>query len=156
MTVADFAEKYELSVRSIYIRRHVGTMGKNLFKEKDNLLCVDEKAILKRTAFRRKVWLESHERFYFLTKHLSTLELCTLLAKIEGDATRQKIYQWNTWIAVDLFSIQDNSIVNYRVNDKAWKFYRYTGWIIQMLFRTAKIPTNKRKLDKLIERGYEK
>ena len=147
MSINDFSDKYKVSAGAIYVGKHNGSLSSNAFKAQYNSLFVDEEYFIRRERFKRKVWLESHDMFYFLTKHLSILEVASMLSEFSG-----KKSNWSSWMNGPLFQIDDTSIINCKVNSKAWEFYRIARWIIRRLFVKARVPVSKRDITILLER----
>ena len=148
--VAVFAEKHNVLLNSIYVKRSIGVLPKSIFKKipKDGLY-IDENYINRRNAFKKKVWLESHNNYYFLTKNFSPYYLSKMLNII--DPTKS-IDNWNNFMSRYLFSVVDRSYLTYKIKDTLYKFYRYTRWIIQIAFRKLNIPMEKRDILVLIDR----
>jgi len=148
--VAVFAEKHNVLLNSIYVKRCESILPKSIFKKipKDGLY-IDENYINRRNAFKKKVWLESHNNYYFLTKNFSPYYLSKMLNITNPSIS---IDNWNNFMSRYLFSVVDRSYLACRIKKTLYRFYRYTRWIIQMAFRKLKIPVKNRDIMVLIDR----
>jgi len=129
----------------------VGTLPISVFKEglKRGQRLINEEFFIRRREFKKKVWLESHDMYYFLTKHNTRLDLARLLHKVDVSIT---VETWNSFLAVTLFLLQRDDVMSYNVNGLMWKFYRYARWLIRALFIKVEVPPNKRDLSILLDR----
>lgn len=144
LRVDDFAYRYEVSVSNVYVKKSEGLIAPYAFsKNSGGSVYVNEDFFLRRKEFKKKVWLQSHDMYYFLTKHLSDTAVSKLLNKIDNSISYES---WNTFLATALFSNSITSILSYQVNDLAWKFYRYARWLIRAIFIKAGIPPKNRDI----------
>jgi len=130
--VGEFCDKYNCSINSIHAGKFNGRYPPSVFKFLTaRILLINENWFLRRVLFVRKVWLEAHDAYYFLTKHLSIFELSTLLCKIDDSKT---VESWNVFFNKSLFSPLNDNIVNVFMSMALYKFHRHSRWLIRGLF----------------------
>jgi hypothetical protein len=143
MILEDFCETFNVSRNNVTTQASTGKLPQNLLVGK----FINEKVLHVRKDFQQKIWIKSHENYYFLSKHIQDADIAYLLS-----LTGQTKNFWQQFINDDLFATLNGSITNYRVTGTMWKFYKYTCWVIQHIFKLVGIPRNKRNLSILIER----
>ena len=128
----DFAEKHGFSVAIIYTDKHNGKIPESAFSiNNDGHYLIDENFFIRRLDFRRRLWLESHDNFYFLTKYISPWELAKILNRVDPSYS---VDSWNVFMASRLFATLPTSVTIFKTPTSLYNFYRYTRWIIRGLF----------------------
>jgi len=134
LSAAVFSEKYKLSKNIV----HLAYYEKNpQIKKIDGKLYVDEKALLRRVEFRKRIWNKAHDNYYAITEYVSESQLYNFLSRMFGDSKRG----WIQFLAYDLFSMAniEKSILSYKINNKLWMFYRFTTALIRMVLRRERL-----------------
>ena len=125
-----FSERYELSKGSLDVAHH----NKHPFVKKiAGTLYVDEKALIRRREFYKKVWNKAQENYYRINEFVPDPKLYTFLAKVlDGSAN-----SWLQFLKYGLFSVafNDKSILSYQISNRLWTFYRASTFIIRRLLR---------------------
>lgn len=131
ITAKDFTEMYSLSKDVVYINKRV--TDTEHIKKFNNSVYVNHKALLKRREFYHRVWLEATDNYYLLTDGGSQFKLAKVLSKYLG-GTQQN---WTVWMDTTLFStaFMDRSLLEYKVLEKLWNFWRFTKWMIRIIKR---------------------
>jgi len=146
----EFIEKHDVNLNVLYVNK-----GKNFYpdavflKQAKRKMLIDENFFIKRCVFKKKVWNESHDFYFFLTRHISNLQLARLLYKIDK---KHSVHSWNNFLAVTLFGLRREDILSYKVEGLTMKFYRYSRWLIRALFVKVGIPLEKRDIKVLLNR----
>lgn len=149
ISVEDFGEKYEQDPNYIYVMRYNGVIPDEvLVKKSSRRSLVDESYFVRRKEFKKRIWNESHDNFYFLTKHLASFQLALLLHKVDPLVSRDT---WNSFISVTLFSFGNDSIFSYKPSMLQWKFWRYSRWLIRAAFVLVDVKPINRDIDVLLE-----
>ena len=146
--VLEFADKYDTHTDNIYVKKHNRALPSFIFKKDRVGLLIDEEFFVRRIKFRKKIWLKSHDNYYFITKNIPYSCLSRYLHIINPSVS---IDSWNTFLAGDLFTVPPSSVTRFKVSDMLYKFYRYSRWIIQMAFRKLKIPVKNRDIDVILD-----
>jgi hypothetical protein len=132
ISVIDFIEKYDLNISSIYVQKGKKIIPESVFKKiSERKLLVDESFFTRRLDFRRRLWLESHNNYFFLTKHITAWKLAKILNRVDSSLS---VDSWNVFMSSRLFATLPTSITSFRTTEVLYKFYRYTRWIIRGLF----------------------
>jgi len=96
-----------------------------------NKTMIDEMFFIRRVAFRKKVWLLSHDMYFELSEHKADVDIAKILARY----TDRSIGTWSMFLSTKLFSNDmDKSILDYKINSMNWEFFR----IARALTRTIK------------------
>ena len=133
---SDFIEKYNIS-SSLYAQR------KSKFKERKNKdvfrgFYVDENYFTSRQKFIRRVELEAHSYFYFLSEYYNLSDMAKLLSK--NLKTKTSSQSFLVFLSENLFSIKNNrSIFNYNISTRLWDFYRWARWTAIALMKLKNI-----------------
>lgn len=128
----DFAEKHGFSVAIIYTDKHNGKIPESAFSlNNDGHYLIDESFFSRRLDFRKRVWLEAHDNYYFLTKHSTLTDIAKILNRIDPS---QSVNCWVAYMSSALFASLPTSITVFKTTELLYKFYRYTRWIIRGLF----------------------
>ena len=132
ISLPDFAEKYNVGIGIVYTDRHKGKLPESIFYKSSNRKhFIDESFFIRRLDFRKRLWLEAHDNFYFLTKHSSLTDIAKILNRIDSS---QSVNCWITYMSSALFASLPTSITVFKTTELLYKFYRYTRWIIRGLF----------------------
>jgi len=127
-------EKYKLNKNTV----HIAYYNKNSqIKRIDGKLYVDEKALLRRVEFRKRIWNKAHDNYYAITEYISDSQLYNFLSRMFGASKSA----WIQFLAYDLFSMAniEKSILSYKINNKLWMFYRFTTALIRMVLRRERL-----------------
>jgi len=140
----------EKALNAIQCKKSVGNIPSCAFASNGKKFkLIDVNFFLKRQDFVRKVWLNSHDNYYFLTRYISTNELCFLLNKIDGSISKGV---WNSFIHNNLFLNGGQGLSDYRIKRIRWAFYRYSRWLIRGLFILANVKPQHRDISVLLDR----
>ena len=137
LTLNEFCGKYTVRVTSINtnISNHRdGIIAKSIIKgSKRGERLIDEEPIRRRLDFVKKVWLESHDNYYEIAEHISDYVFSKLLCRFLGGS----VDIWRTFLQSGLFSIRSGNpfVVSPTVNNKLWKFWRFSTFLIKKLNR---------------------
>ena len=134
LSAVAFSEKYKMSVNMVHMAYYYNNPQ---IKRIDGKLYVDEKALLRRVEFRKRIWNKAHDNYYAITEYISDSQLYNFLSRMFGDSKRG----WIQFLAYDLFSMAniEKSILSYKINNKLWVFYRFTTALIRMVLRREKL-----------------
>jgi len=142
--VVDFAEKHNFNVNIIYVDKHKGKIPESAFLKSKDSFFIDESFFTKRLDFRKRLWLEAHDAYYFLTKHKSLTDIAKILNRIDPSFTYMS---WVTYMSGTLFASLPSSITIFKTTELLYKFYRYTRWIIRGIFiKFGRFVPDRRKL----------
>jgi len=148
--IDDFIENYDTNLNALYQNKHIGIIPSFVFITfKRGETFIDEEFFIRRVEFRNRVWLESHDMYFFLTKHNSRVYIAELLHKIDDSVS---IDTWNSFLHTALFRSPKDSILFYQVRGLAMKFYRYARWLIRALFIKTRVPLAKRDINIILDR----
>ena len=140
----DFCEKYGVDNNTFYV-----SIFKKASKPMSTKHSIDENFFIRRKEFSKRVWLQCHENYYFLSRHLKDYELSKILSIFTSN-----IQSWSTFISTNMFTtIDERGIFDYKVKPKMWQFFRLTTAIIRKIFKIARVKRENRDLSVLIERG---
>ena len=150
MSIESFAEKHNVNTSTVYAGKSNGVYNGYAFqtRQKEHDL-INESFFVRRYKFKRKVWLESHDLFYFLTRHMKAVQLSELLHKMDKNHSPES---WNHFQSKTLFAFQSESILNYRVDGMSMKFYRYARWLVRGLFILKRVKPEHRDLKVLLDK----
>ena len=82
ITIQDFCERHDAFATTIYVRKTKGHINPSAFSLNcEGVVMISESFFIRRKAFQKKIWLESHDFYYFLTKHMNEADLCRMLHK---------------------------------------------------------------------------
>lgn len=148
--IQDFCRKHDVTPSNLYVRKSLGTIPGSAFKKiPGNASLIDEEFFEKRKLFKRKVWLECHDYYYFLTMYSTDSDLAWWLHRVDGSIS---IDSWTSFICNRLFSEQDDDITDYRVSRLFYAFYRYSRWLIRGIFIRGQMPRWKRDIYVLLDK----
>jgi len=139
----------QTQLNSLYVMRcknEIPTVAFALDK-KTNL--VDVNFFVRRKKFQTKVWLEAHDNYFFLTRHMSASFLSKLIFEIDDTHT---IDSWNMFFHKTLFRSMKENILAYMIDGMLMKFYRYSRWLIRGLFILANVKPQHRDTSVLLDR----
>lgn len=153
ISLALFNERYSLPKNTIHVGKSKGTINASAFEKIKNSIMIDEKFFIRRVGFKKRVWLEAHDFYYWLSKHLKDTQMSELLAKIDGDESQDCINNWNMFIHKTLFYRPESSVLVYKISPTLWKFWRYGRWIFNALHRLRGIQKNKRDIERYLACG---
>ncbi len=134
--VADFCRKYTLDYSN------TAKFAKNGF--------INEKYFVRRRELFYRVRNETHDIYFFLDRHLSIGQICTLLAIVDEDRSKSNIQSWNYFIRKVLFTnYAERPITVDVMSTKLYTCWRYFRWIKKALFsKVVKIKKIRDKLEK--------
>lgn len=131
LNARDMQEIHGVSVNHLYVLLN----NNNQFVHKvGGKIYVDDKQLLRRRRFLKKIWLMCHEYYYSITEHQNEYRL----AKKLEEATGTKQQTWAVFMCTTLFSlsiVEDGSIFKYKVPVNMWKFFRVTRFMIRKITR---------------------
>ena len=118
--VETFTYKYETSKDSIYVAFY---KGHKYISKKRGRIYIDDKALIRRRDFRKRIWNESHDMLYEMTNTIQRYTIADMLSKKYG-RSRQS---WMTFLSSGLFSAAwiDQSILKYKIPMMSWQFYKF-------------------------------
>jgi hypothetical protein len=147
ITVLDFCRIYDISYENMMTQRCVGKYPKHWFlKNEKGLLLIDDKKIIDRYKFKKKIENLSQKNYYFLSKHFTDWSMSDLISTYDGFLTQTSV---NMFLNKSLFAFDDRSIVSYTITKLQWKFYKISTSIIQHMFRVKNIKRSDRILEKI-------
>jgi hypothetical protein len=147
---SNFIAKYELHKNSINVYKSIGNINPRAFKkiEKENF--VDEKYFLRRVEFKKKVWLQSHDFYFWLSKHFIDNHIARLFAIMDGDDSDRAVNVWNMFLYKTLFYRVEGSILSYYISPTFWKFWRYARWIFNHFHKIRGVSFKNRDIERLL------
>ena len=146
MRVETFSEVYGVSKESIYTAKSTGTLPEGAFRIENKTVYMNTKFFDRRVKFRKRVWLESHDNYFFITKTINEYTLANMLSRWVGGSQQS----WAVFMSQDLFSPNTKSILRYQVSGRLWLFFRLTSWLIQIMFKRLGVPKEKRDKEVMI------
>jgi hypothetical protein len=122
-------EEYEAiygNIGSVYTLKY---NGHKYIKKIGKSIYIDDKALVRRRQFHKKIWLMSHDNYYMLNEFIIDSQLAAILSRY----TNRPKHNWVTYLYEQLFSTayQDRSILAYKIPDMLWEFYRITTALIR-------------------------
>lgn len=114
MLATSFAEKHHVTVNTLHVARNTKSIPTHVTWVREHKLYVDEEFFLKRRAFKRKVSDYIH-RVYWIAKINGITE--SYMAKQIGVSL--------PFINCSMWSIDDSSIMKYKINSAYWKALRW-------------------------------
>lgn len=118
MKLSKFCDKYGVATNAFTMARNVGSDLADYTREVDGLIYVDEKAILEANNYRKRVWNDSHDLWYLLTRHLNASQLGRILSKVYNN----KKQTWTSWFHLELFAEQQESVTYVKPQEKREQF----------------------------------
>jgi len=136
----EFCELFNISKQQIDVTKHNGCKFITTINHKT---FVDEKALIRRKEFKKKIWLQNHENFYELIENgITENKLSEILAKFSPNA----YLTWTTFFSSRglLFSLSgmDSSVLSNKISSMHWNFFRLSTFIIRRLKR---LETNRQQ-----------
>ena len=133
MTISQFEEKYEVCKNTVQSFLGQNTNTGYYIQRKGSYNLIDENYFLRRKEFKKRIWLENHDSFFILTEKHSQFTLAGVLSEFLGSSKGS----WNTWMDNGLFSLStvDGSIVDTKVSENHWKFYRFCRALTNITLR---------------------
>jgi len=118
--VDTFVYKYNTSRDSIYVAFY---NGHKYISKRRNRVYIDDKALIRRREFRKRLWNESHDMLYMMINTIPKFTLAKMLEERYG-STRAS---WMTFLSNGLFSPawMDRSILMYKIPKRSWQFYKF-------------------------------
>lgn len=134
MLVADFAEKYSISVDCLYVAKKNGAIP-------DGGLCglqkgdyrVNESFFLRREAFAYKVRKEALENYYAL--HDAMKSNASIARLIIAFGSKRSFDSTAQFMSDGLFKNKPYTILANRISGTLWEFWRSSRWIIRVIKR---------------------
>jgi len=116
----EFSELYDVSIKTIHT--HNFTNNPHIVK-KGSRLYVDDKALLRRQEFRRKVYNETIKRYYeLLDSGYNEYFIAIMLSKRYG-------YTPLNWVGVMnktlFFDLDQHSLLVYKIPMRVWKMFKF-------------------------------
>ncbi len=146
--IATFADKYDLTIDNVYVQKSkVSPLA--FRKSARDRTQVDETHFLRRKNFKKKVWLESHDMYYFLARHLTDVDISRLLVSVDPSVN---VTTWNIFLNRTLFMTDESSIMHMKVYGLSWKFYRYARWLVRAIFKKAGVRVENRDIKVLLDK----
>jgi len=139
----------QTQLNKLYVMRSRGEVLPSAFSTDKKTLLVDINFFILRKELQTKVWLESHDNFYFLTRHMSASFISELLFKLDDS---HSVDSWNVFLNKQLFSVLSESILAYKTEGMILKFYRYSRWLVRSLFILEKVKPQHRDISVLLDR----
>ena len=124
-----FAEEYNITQATIYtFKKKIERAGVNTddvftYGAKGELF-INMNFIMRRANFKLYIWNRNHELYYDFIEHFkSQFEFAELLEKYLGGTASS----WNNFLTYGMWStfFSHNSILDYKVPDMHWKFFRF-------------------------------
>ena len=146
--IEDMAEILNVPTPAIYQNMWHDRIPKEAYRKiSTNTMDIDKQYFIRRHEFKVKIQMRSHEQYYFLARHLSDYAI----ARIMSDITGRTPATWSSFIAHNLFLLQESGLKT-KVFPMMWEFFRATRGLINRLFRKLGVPPKNRDLSILIER----
>jgi len=145
-----FAEKYEVDFNYLYALKCKKLIPDKVLNTKQkNYSEVDETYFVERKKLQRRVWMRSHELYFFLIeyKYKTPFQLAEALHKLDTKITKQT---WSSYLHSTLFLTQSESILNYKVKGLNWKFWRFSRWMVLSALKELKFNRPLRDVSKIL------
>lgn len=128
----DFCDLHGAAPNSLSMLRFNKSIPEYVFKmrSKGKDLYIDKNYFTRRKKFAKKCWLNAHDNYFKLTENKSERKLATLLHSLNNQIS---INSWATFLAQDLFRLQQENIFLCNPTKKLYLFLRYSNWILQRL-----------------------
>jgi len=150
LKIETFSKKYDVSIANVYVQKAEGKIAPSVFTmHNKGCMFINEDYFLRREEFKKKVWLESHDMYYFLTLHSRDADLVRWLCKIDDTV---EFHTWQMFISRNLFMPSYSSILSCRVEGLAWKFYRFARWLIRAIFIKSGVRLENRDIKVLLDK----
>jgi hypothetical protein len=146
MKIAEAADIYDFSMSNLHVQISQGCIPESALVRRgkaNRVAYIDHTYLVRRKEFEKKIWLESHDHFYWLNRTLSIALIAEMLAMV----TDRSKETWTSFMSGTLFRLPSDSILSSRIYAMAWEFYRITRAIINRIFRILKVPKDKRDLN---------
>jgi len=135
VSVVEFCSEYDIddnSFRVLLSKDKKRTFGKYV-KQLNSKNYINLKPLIARQEFRKTIWLVNHDNYFAITEHISDYNLALILARYTGK-TRAN---WTQFLSFRLFSLAltEKSLLDYKVPDNMWEFYRVTTFLIRRINR---------------------
>ena len=140
--IEDFAIRHNINSNNIRVMKSHGTIpGSIFYKERKKPMKVDASFFERRQAFKSRARDESIDNYYFLTKHMSQFYIAEILYKIDSSNDARS---WNHFMQVSLFGISEDNILKINMSVMAYKFLRYSRWLIRGAFIISNVKPEHR------------
>lgn len=131
ITIAEFCEKYELEVSSVYSSVSNGTIPSiAISREAGRRAYINENFFLRRKDFDLKVHLYNQDMYYYLSEFFSDSDIArAVVARYGGSFNSFVVYMSNA-----MFEQRPATVMQYKVPDLSKKFFRF-GRVIERYLR---------------------
>ena len=131
MSIASFCDLYGINEDALHQCKFNKTLPASIFKKVKRLVYVDEKYIIRRYEFKRRIANICQDFYYYFNRYFSTSTIAYMLSKINGRSQAA----WHDFMSNQLFQIADYTVLNFRVKPKMWEFFRNCRWILIHIFK---------------------
>jgi len=146
--LVDFCAKHDISRTNVHVQNSLGRFDDRAIKSAGHgtYSYINEQYFVRRKQFKFYVWDTNHTMYYFLRTTMKNSDLARLLA----EQTSMTATSWATWMSTTMWYTNDSSILDYKVSDNSWAFFREVRAIIRQMFRKLNIPMKNRDLETLL------
>jgi len=141
----EFCEKNKLSPSILNAKN----LPKNVVISDGRKRMVQESFFTRRKFFKDNVKILAQDYYFLLTEHINLGKLCKILSKRFNDDAKN----WYNYFYIELFSLREMAVTNYKVSEKLWQFFRFARWFIIRIKRAFKLETN---INVLVEKILDK
>ena len=130
MLIADFAEKYEMTIANIYSQKCLGGIPKHLFKKIDKKQeTINESYFIKRVEYRKKVQFFNQDIYYLLIDYYSEGQIIEAVATYYSGAKGGI----TGYVTNSMWACHSRSVITNSVNEREIVFYKFGKRLIRRL-----------------------
>ena len=147
-----FVDRYEVNKNHLFV---LASTGNTMFKRVNGKWYIDEKSLVRRKEFRKRLWLAAHEYYFDIAAYFGNdSKFAKMLEKYTGKSKEG----WIDFLRHGLFAIPNDDMFRYKVKNRLWVFFFITRAIIRIRDRRIKaiyerLPNRDRYDEIYIERG---
>ncbi len=120
-----FVEKYDVNKNHLFV---LASTGNSMFHRVNNKWYIDEKALIKRKEFVRRVWLTAHEYYFDIAEYfVSDNRFAIFLSRF----TPQSKEAWVDFLRNGLFALPNDDVFGYKVKGKLWVFFNICRVVVR-------------------------
>lgn len=138
----DFIELYGTSVTALQHLVRNEYIPKEVSIRQDGEIYIDIDWFVRRLTFKKKIWLQNHEMYFFLSRAMTDTEIALALQLVTGITETS----WRTWLNAKLFALLPSGGIDYKISKRHYLFNRVASWLIRAAFKKLNIPKDKRSL----------
>ena len=132
VSLDSFVDRYGVNKNHLFV---LANTRNPMFKRVNGKWYIDEKALVKRKEFRKRLWLAAHEYYFDIAAYFGNdNRFAIFLAKF----TPQKKEAWVDFLRNGLFALPNENIFSYKVKGRLWLFFNICRLIIRRRDRRIK------------------